>query len=149
MPYTVRTITIEHWSHAIMTRPGKLGTLLIALIGIAVYLNWDTISSFVGNGAGNLLSKDILPRDILPANLDPNTTTVYKWQDEEGQWHVSNQRPSGVEAVEVKQIHTDQNVVPSQPPPGTEQNAEDKKKADSGDELHELFLGESGSTGKQ
>ena len=131
-----------------MTRPGKLGTLLIALIGIAVYLNWDTISSFVGNGAGNLLSKDILPRDILPANLDPNTTTVYKWQDEEGKWHVSNQRPTNVEAVEIKQIHTDQNVVPSQPAPGAEQTAEDGKKAGSGNELHELFLGESGSTEK-
>jgi len=136
-----------------MTRPGKLGVLLIAMIGVAVYLNWDTISNIVGNRAGSLLSKDILsgdilPRDILPADLDPNTTTVYKWQDDEGSWHVSNQRPAGVEAVEIKQIRTDQNVVPSQPAPGAEQTAEDEKKADSGNELHEMFLGESDSTEK-
>ncbi len=120
------------------------------MIGVAVYLNWGTISSFLGNRAGNLVSKDILPKDILPrgilpANLDPNTTTVYKWQDAEGNWHVSNQRPAGVEAVEIQQIHTDQNVVPAQPAPGAEQLAEDEKKADSGNELHELFLGESSS----
>lgn len=43
----------------------------------------------------------------------PDTTTLYKWQGENGNWHVGDTPPEGVpyEAMEVRQ---DVNVIPRQ-----------------------------------
>ncbi|MGD8484315.1 MAG: DUF4124 domain-containing protein [Thioalkalispiraceae bacterium] len=45
--------------------------------------------------------------------ISPETTTVYKWQDANGQWQVSNQPPPGDIPYETLEYHRDTNVVPA------------------------------------
>lgn len=48
--------------------------------------------------------------------VTPETTTVYKWQDNKGQWQVSNQPPAGNIPYEKLEYHRDTNVVPANTP---------------------------------
>lgn len=71
------------------------------------------------------LFEDGLPTSALsPAGDDapePTTTTVYKWQDEEGQWHFSNTPPKELIAEEME-ISSDINLMDAYvPPPEPEQ----------------------------
>ncbi len=45
----------------------------------------------------------------------PETTRVYKWQDKQGNWHISNTPPSEQAAVEVQDYRSDQNIMPLPP----------------------------------
>lgn len=78
--------------------------------------------AYVGYKAG--VSPPELPAVSLPNTLNPfssdDATTVYKWQDESGQWHYSNQPPPDSRAAETISINTGANVVPSHPPSGSE-----------------------------
>ena len=45
----------------------------------------------------------------------PETTRVYKWQDGEGNWHVSDKPPPGDATYEVRDYRSDENVLPLPP----------------------------------
>ena len=63
------------------------------------------------------LYPDRLPEWAARSSLgrDLQTTTVYKWQDASGRWHVSDQRPAtGVEYRTEEYTH-DTNVLPLPP----------------------------------
>ncbi len=66
--------------------------------------------------------------------MDENETTVYKWQDDSGEWHFSNQPPPVGVASSVKTYRSDINITqaPSPPLPPVENATKepDKKTAD-------------------
>lgn len=45
--------------------------------------------------------------------VSKGSETVYKWRDDKGKWHYSNDRPKNVRNVEKQKIDLDQNVVSS------------------------------------
>lgn len=49
--------------------------------------------------------------------LVPETTRLYKWQDEHGQWQVSDQPPAAGIDYETLEYRHDVNVVPAVKPP--------------------------------
>ncbi len=83
--------------------------------GLATVQSW-----FRGSSAPKLLG------------MDENETTVYKWQDDLGEWHFSNQPPPTGVTSSVKTYRSDVNITQAPPPPPTESAAEepDKKTAD-------------------
>jgi hypothetical protein len=46
---------------------------------------------------------------------DLQTTTVYKWQDASGRWHVSDRKPPGVTDYQAEEYTRDRNVLPLPP----------------------------------
>ena len=57
-------------------------------------------------------------RDLLrDADLitTPEVTRVYKWQDKEGNWHVSDQPPPEGTSFETRDYRSDENVLPLPP----------------------------------
>ena len=50
-----------------------------------------------------------------PLELSPTVTTVYKWQDAEGNWQITDRRPTGGIAYEVLEYNSDTNVMPLVP----------------------------------
>ena len=65
--------------------------------------------------------------------MDENETTVYKWRDNSGEWHFSNQPPPAGVASSVKTYRSDINITQTPPPPPPVENATeepDKKTAD-------------------
>ena len=57
------------------------------------------------------LSKKV--KDQTQDLVTPETTTVYKWQDANGQWQVSNQPPPGNTPYETLDYHRDANIMPA------------------------------------
>ncbi|MEJ2590368.1 MAG: DUF4124 domain-containing protein [Candidatus Thiodiazotropha sp.] len=90
---------------------GVIGRIFLALIllaaigGVAIYytLYPDSLPEWA--------SKTKLGRDI-------QTTTIYKWQDAAGAWHVSDQPPPKGTEYQVEKYARDTNVLP--PLPGRE-----------------------------
>ncbi|VAX04199.1 hypothetical protein MNBD_GAMMA19-481 [hydrothermal vent metagenome] len=65
--------------------------------------------------------------------MDENETTVYKWQDDSGEWHFSNQPPPAGVDSSVKTYRSDINITQAPPPPPPIENTTeepDKKTAD-------------------
>lgn len=54
---------------------------------------------------------------LREANLvtTPEVTRVYKWQDDKGNWHVSDTPPPEGTAVEIRDYRSDENVLPLPP----------------------------------
>jgi len=64
--------------------------------------------------------------------INENETTIYKWQDDSGEWHFSNQPPPAGVASSVKIYRSDVNITRT-PPPTPEESSPgqpDKKTAD-------------------
>lgn len=76
-----------------------LVVIALALTGIVGYWYYDprTVPWWAEN--------------YLPA-LKSDATTLYKWQDNKGQWHVGDTPPEGVSFQEID-IHHDTNVMPT------------------------------------
>lgn len=98
--------------------------LLVTLILVLAVAWWryDDWKHVLGRSADvvNQSVKDVA--DMVPAEIDfgmgkngQGKTTVYKWKDESGKWHVSNERPEGIPNVLVQEYSVDQNVIPSTP----------------------------------
>ncbi len=49
--------------------------------------------------------------------MDENETIVYKWQDDSGEWHFSNQPPPAGVTSSVKTYRSDINITQAPPPP--------------------------------
>ncbi len=65
--------------------------------------------------------------------MSENETTVYKWQDDSGEWHFSNQPPPAGVDSSVKTYRSDINITQAPPPPPPIENTTeepDKKTAD-------------------
>jgi hypothetical protein len=75
------------------------------------------LAGVVGAAAYYYLHPDELPewagRTMLGRELQ--TTTVYKWQDAAGNWHVSDQPPGGDIPYRTEQYTRDSNVLPLPP----------------------------------
>ena len=54
------------------------------------------------------------------AGLSPKTTRVYKWQDDAGDWHISDQPPPAADDYESLDYREDVNVLPLPPQLGGE-----------------------------
>ena len=50
-----------------------------------------------------------------PLEPAPTTTRLYKWQDEDGQWQISDEPPTGEISSEILEYRSDTNIVPSIP----------------------------------
>lgn len=89
------------------SNPWKVGliwliVLLAGLGGAAMYFNQNP---------------DELPEWAAKSSLgrDLQTTTVYKWQDASGKWHISDQKPAGNPNYQEGQYTRDTNVLPLPP----------------------------------
>ena len=51
-------------------------------------------------------------KQLIPAQ--PKTTTVYKWQDKNGQWQITDQPPPAGISYETLQYQSDANIMPSE-----------------------------------
>lgn len=58
---------------------------------------------------------NIDPGQWLAGEEQDNEVTVYRWQDEQGQWHYGEQPPEGV-AYEERTLDTDANLIQALPP---------------------------------
>lgn len=88
----------------------KLIILLIAVIGWVVYSKMDQIKAMIGD------AQDAVPEIAIPNITEPEkpeTTTVYKWQDSSGEWHITSTPPPDGASVEAKTYVHDANVVPA------------------------------------
>ena len=88
----------------------KLIILLIAVIGYVVYSKMDQIKAMLGE------AEQAMPEIAIPSVAEPEkpaTTTVYKWQDASGEWHITSTPPPKGATVEAKTYAHDANVVPA------------------------------------
>ncbi len=75
---------------------------LVALVGVGVYF---------------FLHPESLPEWAKRTSIgrDLQTTTIYKWQDASGRWHVSDQPPPAGTKYETEGYARDTNVLPLPP----------------------------------
>ncbi len=59
-------------------------------------------------------------------DMDENETTVYKWQDDSGKWHFSNQPPPAGVDSSVKTYRSDINITQAPPLPSPVESAPEK-----------------------
>lgn len=91
----------------------KLSILLVGLIGLMVYQQWDRVGTRSLSSLGELI-----PGEIKNATTDRVTTTrVYRWRDAQGKLHVSDMPPTDGSVATSQDYRSDQNVVPGQPVP--------------------------------
>jgi len=74
--------------------------LLLSAVGGYLYLNPDRWQALLGE---------------TPLAPPPAETTLYKWQDESGQWQVSDNPPTDDRDYETLQFRSDTNIVPATP----------------------------------
>lgn len=76
----------------------KLIIVTIALIGWVIYTRMDQIKDALDFDldTSELVSK--LPTTSSPA---PTQTTIYKWRDDQGVWHMSNAPPADARNVQI------------------------------------------------
>jgi len=76
--------------------------LLFALTGAGgyLYLNPDVWQPWVKG---------------TPLEPAPSKTQLYKWQDENGQWQITDRPPEGSTSYEILEYRRDTNIVPSIP----------------------------------
>jgi len=65
---------------------------------------------------------ELIPQDVQDMAVPNEPTTVYKWQDENGQWHFSSAPPADVADAETMELDGDINIMQA-PPPGMTQQA--------------------------
>ena len=54
--------------------------------------------------------------DGSPIELPATTTEVYKWRDDRGHWHITDEPPEADIPFEVMKYRSDDNVLPLAPP---------------------------------
>jgi len=76
--------------------------LLVSLVSLAAYF---------------YLHPELLPEWAARTQIgqDLQTTTIYKWQDDAGRWHVSDQPPPAGTEYHVEDYNRDTNVLPLPP----------------------------------
>lgn len=76
----------------------KLIIVTIALIGWVIYTRMDQIKEALDFD----LDTSELVANIAPASSpSPTETTIYKWQDDKGDWHMSNSPPVDARNVQI------------------------------------------------
>tara|TARA_R110002072_G_scaffold140765_9_gene285259 strand:- start:21679 stop:22182 length:504 start_codon:yes stop_codon:yes gene_type:complete len=67
-------------------------------------------------------ARDFIPDQLIPegdsgasiSSLSPSSNqTYYKWQDDQGQWHYSDQPPTSSNTVSTLQVDTNTNIIQS------------------------------------
>jgi hypothetical protein len=99
--------------------------ILIVLVGAAALTSLNPSAEDTTNpilkGLANVRSWftcSPAPKLPLPeVEKDENATKVYKWQDESGEWHFSNQPPPSGVASSVETYRSDVNITQAPPPP--------------------------------
>ena len=77
-----------------------LWIIILAIVGIAGYAWYD---------------KDFRNIILQKSGVKPVKSKVYKWQDKDGQWHITNQPPPpGTPYTEQEYLHNT-NVIPATP----------------------------------
>jgi len=68
-----------------------------------------------GAGAYLYLNPDVWQPWVKGSPLDPapTKTQVYKWQDENGQWQITDRQPTGGIPYEILEYSSDANIVPA------------------------------------
>ncbi len=85
---------------------------LAVLILIGAFFAWYTHDRWWPSFRGTVKSAgQHIPESVRPGWVD-NTETVYKWQDETGKWHVSNEPPRGVTNYQTERVQLDKNIIP-------------------------------------
>ena len=87
----------------------KLGFVLAALAGWAVYDRWDDWKADTAASVSAVSSK---MKSSLPTEPPANVTTkVYKWQDAQGRWQFSNEAPKTPAKVSTQTYNSNENVM--------------------------------------
>lgn len=66
---------------------------------------------------------ELIPQDVQEMGVPHEPTTVYKWQDENGQWHFSSAPPADVTDAETMELDGDINIMQAPPVERTQQAA--------------------------
>ena len=90
---------------------GIIGRIFLVVILLAAIGGVITYYTLYPESLPEWASKTKVGRDI-------QTTTIYKWQDKSGAWHVSDQPPPKGTDYQVEKYARDTNVLP--PLPGRE-----------------------------
>jgi len=77
-----------------------LVAVLAIMLGIYYYLEPDQVRGWL--------------RDTKLVTA-PETTRLYKWQDKQGSWHVSDAPPPAGTSFEVRDYRSDENILPLPP----------------------------------
>ncbi len=80
--------------------------LLTALVGTGAY--WF----YRPEAAPGIVRGFLIDTSLLPEAAKVPATTLYKWQDKQGRWHVGDTPPEGLPYETVEYRH-DVNVLPS------------------------------------
>lgn len=77
--------------------------------GVSQLLDSPTISEDDKAASGNALSEQQLEKS--PRQLSSSSGKMYKWQDEQGRWHFSSQKPLAAKSVSVEALPDVENVM--------------------------------------
>jgi len=77
--------------------------VLVLVIGVGAYLY-----SFERERLERML-------DGSPIELPATTTEVYKWRDDQGGWHITDEPPAAGIHFETMSYHSDDNIMPLAP----------------------------------
>ncbi len=89
-----------------MTARTMIVSLLTALTGTGAY--WF----YRPQAAPDIVRDFLIDVPLLPAAVKVPTTTLYKWQDQQGHWHVGDTPPEDL-SYELTEYRHDVNVLPS------------------------------------
>ena len=117
------------WIYRFLT----LGILIGALV----------LPFFIDNQQGEPMLSLPSAGDLIPSQIEqlpipnPNTTTVYKWQDDKGVWHYGDVPPEGQANISTIEVNSNTNLIQgNRPPPQSEMiKAEDGVPAEGEDFL--------------
>lgn len=95
----------------------KMIFFLAILLFYVIYSNWHRIENFsISKVASNVTTsvKRVLPDSVRTTVEETagSRTKVYKWQDAQGRWHVSNTPPANIKGAQERLYRSNQNTVP-------------------------------------
>ena len=79
---------------------GIIVLIAIVLFGLYFYFQPEAVNDW-------LRDKEIIDT--------PKVTRIYKWQDEQGKWHVSDSPPKEGVTYEMRDYRSDENILPLPP----------------------------------
>ena len=81
--------------------------IVAAVIGTYIYFNPQVANQWLEETKETLKEAPVVGK--------PDTTVLYKWKNEQGQWQVSDQLPPQGTAYEILEYRHDVNIVPLPP----------------------------------
>ena len=91
---------------------------LYRLFTIGMLAGALAVPFFINNQQGKPMLSLPKPSELLPTTtsqvanpINPSSTTVYKWQDQQGGWHYGDEAPADTQNVATLQVDSNTNVI--------------------------------------